>query len=152
MIATLFSVGCSSSAPESPVKEDSASREIHTDSSVVPEAPDTSAIFNSVCDSCLLELIHSTNFERSINFPEQCDFLIEDGSEQILKIRAFTSSESGARVTLGWIIIDLMNHSMKDVTNDADHPLELDFDLTKFSNFQNCWSLLPHSEYEVPDE
>lgn len=124
---------------------------MEVDTNAFVPADSTDSIY-SACGSLLLQLIRGSNFTVADEFKNQINFQFEDTSAHAITVRAYVISDLNVRATLGWIKVDIKKELLLNITNDPDHPLELSYDPDTFTDFINCWTLLPHEEYEVLDE
>ena len=90
---------------------------------------------NEKCIAILKELVlHSSIINP---FIDNLSLSIEEEENDHITIKLFDKTDS-QESPIGWIIFDVKNKKLLDITNDIDNPKELKYDYTIWSKFINC--------------
>ena len=90
------------------------------------------------CDNALSRLIKNSTLESP--FKEKAETSIDNEENGKITVKLYVKSNGGENQenTVGWIIIDLNNNTLLDITNDIENPDPLRYNIGDYKKFIEC--------------
>lgn len=88
------------------------------------------------CSSLLKKLVTTSSIQNP--FLSTLNVEIDKKENEKLTLKLFDNSDA-TKAPIGWIILDIMNKKLLDITNDPENPTELKYDSKVWNEIVECY-------------